>query len=71
MILFRVYENMMLQKVFGSGGNKRKLIEEEFHNLYFSSNIIRIIGARGSVVVRHYATSRKVARSRPDEVDFF
>jgi hypothetical protein len=27
-------------------------------------------GARGSVVVRHYATSRKVAGSIPDEVNF-
>jgi hypothetical protein len=29
-------------------------------------------GARGSVVgLRHYATSRKVAVSNPDEVDYF
>jgi hypothetical protein len=26
--------------------------------------------ARGSVVVRHYATNRRVVGSRPDEVDF-
>jgi hypothetical protein len=27
-------------------------------------------GARGSVVVRHYATNRKVEGSIPDEVNF-
>jgi hypothetical protein len=27
-------------------------------------------GARGSVVLRHYAASRKVTASSPEEVDF-
>jgi hypothetical protein len=36
--------------------------------------IYLLLGARGSVVrssLRHHATSRKVAGSSPDEVDFF
>jgi hypothetical protein len=34
--------------------------------------VIFVVGARGSVVcLKHYATKRKVAGSRPDEVDFF
>jgi hypothetical protein len=42
-------------------------------NCYFVrcvlSELVLKLGARGSLVLRHYATSRKVAGSLPDEVD--
>jgi hypothetical protein len=38
----------------------------------FECRTVCLAGARGSVVgLRHYATSRKVTGSSPDEVDFF
>jgi hypothetical protein len=39
--------------------------------VYLQEGLYIYYGARGSVVgLRHYATSRKVAVSSPDEVDF-
>jgi hypothetical protein len=55
----RVFENRVLRRIFGPKrdevtGGWRKLHNEEFHNLYSSPSIIRVIksrrGARGSVV---------------------
>jgi hypothetical protein len=47
----RVFENMVLRKIFGSKRNEvigcwRKLHNEELHNLYCSPSIIRIIKSR-------------------------
>jgi hypothetical protein len=44
----RVFEKRVLRKIFGPKRNEvtgcwRKLLNEEFHNLYSSSSIIRII----------------------------
>jgi hypothetical protein len=44
----RVFENRVLRRIFGQKkdeviGNWRKLRNEEFHNLYSSPNIIRMI----------------------------
>jgi hypothetical protein len=36
-------------------GSRRKLLKEEFHNLYFSSNIIRIIKLRTIIWTKHVA----------------
>jgi hypothetical protein len=46
----RVFENRVLRRIFGPKtdhvtGDWRKLHNEELHNLYFSPNIIRIIGS--------------------------
>jgi hypothetical protein len=49
----RVFENRMLRRIFGSKktkwqkvGKKKKLHNEELHNLYSSPNITRIIKSR-------------------------
>jgi hypothetical protein len=47
----RVFENRVLRRIFGAKrdevmGNWRKLHNEELHNLYSSSNIIRMIKSR-------------------------
>jgi hypothetical protein len=47
----RVFENRVLRGMFGpkrdeAMGDWRKLHNEEFHNLYSSSNIIRMIRSR-------------------------
>jgi hypothetical protein len=47
----RVFENMVLRRIFGRKrdevtGGWRKLHNEELHNLYFSPNIIRMIKSR-------------------------
>jgi hypothetical protein len=47
----RVYENRSLRRIFGPKRDKvtgdwRKVHNEELHNLYSSSNIIRIINSR-------------------------
>jgi hypothetical protein len=47
----RVFENRVLRRIFGSKrddvtGDLRKLHNEEFHNLYSSPNIIRMIKSR-------------------------
>jgi hypothetical protein len=44
----RVFENRLLRKIFGPKrdevtGKWRRLCYEEFYDLYFSSNIIRMI----------------------------
>jgi hypothetical protein len=46
-----VFENRVLRKIFGPKtdvvmGASRKLHDEELHNLYFSSRIIRTIKSR-------------------------
>jgi hypothetical protein len=47
----RVFENRALRRIFGPRrdevtGDWRKLHNEEFHNLFFSPNIIRMINSR-------------------------
>jgi hypothetical protein len=47
----RVFENRVLRRIFGPKrdrvtGGRRKLHNEELHNLYSSSSIIRIIKSR-------------------------
>jgi hypothetical protein len=47
----RVFENRVLRRIFGPKrddvtGDWRKLHNEEFHNLYSSPNIIRMIKSR-------------------------
>jgi hypothetical protein len=46
-----VFENRALRRIFGPSrgvvaGSWRTLHNEELHNLYASSNIIRVIGSR-------------------------
>jgi hypothetical protein len=46
-----VFENKVLRGIFGSGMDKvtrgwRKLHNDELHNLYSSTNIIRMINSR-------------------------
>jgi hypothetical protein len=47
----RVFENKVLRRIFGPKGDEvtegwRKLHNEELHNLYPSSNVIRMIKSR-------------------------
>jgi hypothetical protein len=47
----RVFENRVLRRIFGPEGDEvtgewRKLHNEELHNLYSSSNIIRMMKSR-------------------------
>jgi hypothetical protein len=56
----RVFENKVLIRLFGpkrdeETGGWRKLHNEELHNLYSSSNIIRIIQSRRMRWVGHVA----------------
>jgi hypothetical protein len=56
----RVFENRVLRRVFGPKGDEviggwRKLHNEELHNLYSSSSIIRIINSRRMRWVGHVA----------------
>jgi hypothetical protein len=56
----RVFENMMLRKIFGPMGEEvaggwRKLHSEELHNLYTSPNIITVIESRRMTWVGHAA----------------
>jgi hypothetical protein len=49
--MLRVLENKVLRKIFGTKrdevtGEWRRLHSEEFHNLYCSPNIIRVIKSR-------------------------
>jgi hypothetical protein len=46
----RIFENRVLRKIFGTkreeDGSWRKLYNDEFHDLYSSPNIIRVIKSR-------------------------
>jgi hypothetical protein len=46
----RVFENTVLRKIFGperkEDGSWRKLQNDEFHSLYSSPNIVRVIKSR-------------------------
>jgi hypothetical protein len=46
----RVFKNRVLRRIFGPKrgevGSWRKLHKDEFHNLYSSSNIVRVIKSR-------------------------
>jgi hypothetical protein len=47
----RVFENRVVRKIFGPKGNEvirgcKKMHNKELHNLYYSSNIIRMIKPR-------------------------
>jgi hypothetical protein len=55
-----VFKNKVLRKTFGPNrhevtGDWRKLQNEELHNLYSSSNVIRIIKSRRSRCAGHTA----------------
>jgi hypothetical protein len=55
-----VFENRMLRRIFGLKrdevtGDWRKLHNEEFHNLYSSPNIIRMIKSRKMGMTAHVA----------------
>jgi hypothetical protein len=59
----RVFENMMVRRVFGpkrdeNVGGWRKLHNEELHNLYSSLNIIRMIKSRRMKWIGHVARMR-------------
>jgi hypothetical protein len=61
----RVSKNRMLRRIFGpkrdvETGGWRKLHNEEFHNLYSSSNIIRMIKSRWMTWVGHVARMGKM-----------
>jgi hypothetical protein len=56
----RVFENRVLRRIFGPRrdevtGDWRKLHNEEFHNLYSSPNIIRMIKSRSMRWAGHAA----------------
>jgi hypothetical protein len=59
----RVSENRVLRKIFGpkreEGGSWRKLHNDEFHNLYSSPNIVRVIKSRRMRWARHVARMGK------------
>jgi hypothetical protein len=60
----RVFENRVLRKISGSkrdglAGGWRKLHNEEFHNLYSSPSIIRIIKSRKMRWAGHVARMRE------------
>ena len=46
----KVFENRILRRIFGSkrdtNGERRRLHNEEFHSLYCSPNIVRVIKSR-------------------------
>jgi hypothetical protein len=46
----RVFENRVLRRIFGSkrdeDGSWKKLHNDELHNLYYSTNIVRVIKSR-------------------------
>jgi hypothetical protein len=54
----RVLQNRVLRRIFGPKrdeitGDWKKLLGEEPHNLYFSSNIIRMIKSRRTIFAWH------------------
>jgi hypothetical protein len=59
-----VFENRVLRRIFGPKrvgmtGGWRKLYNEEFHNLYSSPSIIRIIKSRMMRLAGHVARMRE------------
>jgi hypothetical protein len=44
---FRVFENSVLRRIFGLIRDWRKLHNDDVHNLYYSSDIIRMISQGG------------------------
>jgi hypothetical protein len=61
----RVFENRVLRKIFGpkreEDGSWRKLHNDEFHDLYSSPNIVRVIKSRrmmGWTCVTHGGVER-------------
>ena len=57
---FRVFENRMLRRIFGSKrdgvtGEWRKLHNEKLNDLYCSPNIVRVIKSRRIRCIRHVA----------------
>jgi hypothetical protein len=55
----RIFENRMLRRIFGpkreEDGSWRKLHNDEFHNLYSSPNIVRVIKSRRMKWAGHVA----------------
>jgi hypothetical protein len=54
----RMFENRILRRIFGpkrmeAAGSRRRLHNEELHNLYTSQNIIRVIKPRRVRWVEH------------------
>jgi hypothetical protein len=63
----RVFENIVLRKIFGPKrgevrGDWRKLHNEELHNLYSSPTFVRVITSRRMRWVGHGARMREVER---------
>jgi hypothetical protein len=63
----RVFENMVLRRIFGPKrddvmGEWRKLHNAEFYNLYSSTNIIRQIKSRRMTWVGHVACMREESK---------
>jgi hypothetical protein len=60
----RVFENRVLRKIFGpkreEGRSWRKLHNDEFHNLYPSPNIVRVIKSRRMRWAEHVARMGEV-----------
>jgi hypothetical protein len=76
----RVFENRVLRRIFGPRragvtGEWRKLHNEEFHNLYSSPSIIRIIKSGRMRWARHVARMRekrnlyRLLVGKPEEKD--
>jgi hypothetical protein len=62
---FRVFENRVLRRIFGSKRNEetgdwRKLHNEELHNLYSSPSIIRMIKLRRMTWLGHVMSASVV-----------
>jgi hypothetical protein len=58
--VLRVLEDRVLRRIFGTKmdemiGGRRKLYKEDLHNLYSSSNIIRMIKSRKIIWTRYVA----------------
>jgi hypothetical protein len=55
----RVFENRVLRRIFGpkreENGSWRKLHNDEFHSLYSSPNIVRVIKSRRLRLAGHVA----------------
>jgi hypothetical protein len=60
-----VLENRVLRRIFGPKkdevvGSWRKLHNEEFHNLYSSPSIIRMVRSRRMIWTRHAARMGRI-----------